>query len=114
MEGFVQAASSPSALPLAFARDTLRPSFAEIDFIDFRPSATALEAPSRGEIRWSVGTATLDRHWARNGCRLELAGAGGCLELRVSPLEGEVSRSDRGGYASHQHMTVPGKNITWR
>ena len=86
-------ATPPSVLPSAFARDVLRPSFAEIDFIDFWPSATALEAPSRGEIGWS---AALRSSTFRSSAEAVSSRHGQSL-LPISPLEGEMSGRTEGG-----------------
>ena len=79
------------------------------------PSALPGISPSWGEIRWGAGNVPNLRQQACSGLLPLLVFTGECRELPISPHEGEMSRSDRGGYRRDlQRRTLPGKNIAWR
>ena len=78
------------------------------------PSALPGISPSRGEIRWSTCPASSQRR-AGYGPTPSLAFSGECREPQISPLEGEMSRSDRGGYRRVlKHQALPEENTAWR
>ena len=78
------------------------------------PSVLPDISPSRGEIRWGARIGSNLQQRASSVLTRLLAAKGASHEYRISLLEGEMSRSDRGGYAFYPPaQELPGKNITW-
>ena len=79
------------------------------------PTALPGINPTRGEIRRDARNVPNHPQQACSGLLPLLVFTGECREPPVSPHEGEMSRSDRGGYRRDlQRRTLPGKNIAWR